>query len=253
LFIFKILGDHPCDGTMDQFAPIDRLLKLGCTKFWCYDLSAATDRLPVKVQSMLLTAVFGPSFGEHWANLLVGRDYWVGAAPKGVVVPPGTPDSVRYAVGQPMGALSSWAMLALTHHFVVALAAARVGYVFGTFRNYAVLGDDIVISDGRVAGAYLQLMAELGVEIGLAKSLVSRNGVLEFAKRFIVRGKDLSPVPVKELVAALSAFESSTEFIRKYALRPASLASLAGWGYKVRARLSGEFTQLPPRLAAIGR
>ena len=29
------------------------------------------------------------------------------------------PRSVRYAVGQPMGALSSWAMLALTHHFIV--------------------------------------------------------------------------------------------------------------------------------------
>lgn len=27
--------------------------------------------------------------------------------------------TVRYAVGQPMGALSSWAMLALTHHFIV--------------------------------------------------------------------------------------------------------------------------------------
>lgn len=127
-----------------------------------------------------------------------------------------------------MGALSSWAMLALTHHFIVALAAARVGWVFGTFKRYAVLGDDIVIADGRVAGAYLQLMAELGVEIGLAKSLVSRNGVLEFAKRLLVKGVDASPIPVKEVVAALHSFEQSTEFVRKYALRPASLASLVG-------------------------
>lgn len=238
---------------MDQLAPVNRLLKLGLTKFWCFDLSAATDRLPVRVQSMILDSIFGSGFGHHWASLLVDRDYYLGAVPKGIAVPVDTPDVVRYAVGQPMGALSSWAMLALTHHFVVALAAARVGYVMGTFRNYAVLGDDIVISDGRVAGAYLQLMADLGVEIGLAKSLVSRNGVLEFAKRFLVRGKDVSPVPLKELVAALCSFESSTEFICKYALRPASLASLAGWGYKVRARLSGEFSQLPPRLASIGR
>lgn len=27
--------------------------------------------------------------------------------------------SLRYAVGQPMGALSSWAMLAFTHHAIV--------------------------------------------------------------------------------------------------------------------------------------
>ena len=184
---------------------------------------------------------------------MVGRDYEITGIPKGILVPSDVPRCVRYAVGQPMGALSSWAMLALTHHFIVAMAAVRVGFIPGTFRNYAVLGDDIVIADGRVAGAYLQLMAELGVEIGLAKSLVSRNGVLEFAKRFIVRGKDVSPVPVKELVAALLSFESSTTFILKYGLRPASLASLAGWGYRVRGRLSGEFSQLPPRLASIGR
>lgn len=63
--MFKILEDHPCDGTMDQFAPVDRLLKLGLTKFWCYDLSAATDRLPVEVQAMLLDSVFGQGFGRH--------------------------------------------------------------------------------------------------------------------------------------------------------------------------------------------
>jgi len=33
----------------------------------------------------------------------------------------------RYAIGQPMGALSSWAMLALTHHLIVQIAAQRVG------------------------------------------------------------------------------------------------------------------------------
>jgi len=43
------------------------------------------------------------------------------------------PSKVRYAVGQPMGALSSWAMLALTHHLIVAMAARRVGFPIGTF------------------------------------------------------------------------------------------------------------------------
>lgn len=37
------------------------------------------------------------------------------------------PEYIRYAVGQPMGALSSWAMLALTHHFIVQYAAYRTG------------------------------------------------------------------------------------------------------------------------------
>jgi hypothetical protein len=33
----------------------------------------------------------------------------------------------RYSVGQPMGALSSWGMLALTHHCLVQMAAKRSG------------------------------------------------------------------------------------------------------------------------------
>jgi len=40
---------------------------------------------------------------------------------------------VLYAVGQPMGALSSWAMLALTHHIMVAVAANRAGFTIGKF------------------------------------------------------------------------------------------------------------------------
>ncbi|KAF9914618.1 hypothetical protein FBU30_002438, partial [Linnemannia zychae] len=34
---------------------------------------------------------------------------------------------VKYEVGQPMGAYSSWAMLALTHHIVVLYAAKLAG------------------------------------------------------------------------------------------------------------------------------
>jgi len=33
---------------------------------------------------------------------------------------------VRYAVGQPMGALSSWAMLNLTHHMMMQYCSWRV-------------------------------------------------------------------------------------------------------------------------------
>jgi hypothetical protein len=58
-----------------------------------------------------------------------------------------------------------------------------VGYS-ALFRDYAVLGDDIVIADKAVAMSYLQIMRDLGVEINLSKSLISeQKGVLEFAKR----------------------------------------------------------------------
>jgi len=54
---------------------------------------------------------------DVWARLLVDRDY---VLPKTKYAPQ---TNVRYAVGQPMGALSSWGMLAVTHHLIVQLAA----------------------------------------------------------------------------------------------------------------------------------
>lgn len=248
LFLFTMLARLECDGTFDQLEPIHRLIELGKTRFYCYDLSAATDRLPISLQSRLLSHLFGESFGPHWAVLLIGRDYLLPIDNR----LKDHPKSVRYAVGQPMGALSSWAMLALTHHCVVQWAAFRVGFQFGSFTDYAVLGDDIVIADGRVANSYLQLMESLGVQIGLHKSLVSRHGVLEFAKRFFVRGVDASPVPFKEMAAALCDFEYSTEFVRKYSLGKSSIAGFLGYGYRVRGRFAGLFSVLPRKLATLG-
>jgi hypothetical protein len=107
---------------------------------------------------------------------------------------------VRYSVGQPMGALSSWAMLALTHHTLVQLAASRVG--IERFRDYALLGDDIVIANEAVAKAYYALMTvELGVEINLDKSLVSSN-TFEFAKQIIKGDQNLSPIGPRNLLLA---------------------------------------------------
>jgi len=45
---------------------------------------------------------------------------------------------IRYAVGQPIGALSSWAMLAFTHHIIVQVAAYRSVWK-GWFPLYAFL------------------------------------------------------------------------------------------------------------------
>lgn len=121
-------------------------------------------------------------------------------------------------MGQPMGALSSWAMLALTHHVLVQLAASRVGLSgkpisvlskdgvtvnqLSYFEDYALLGDDIVIANDSVARAYHALMTEeLGVEINLDKSLVSSNS-FEFAKQFVREDQNLSPLGPRNLLLA---------------------------------------------------
>jgi len=79
-----------------------------------------------------------------------------------------------------MGAYSSWAMLALSHHVIVQMAAIKAG--FSSFSDYCVLGDDIVIANDAVAREYLALMETLGVDINLTKSVISSD-FAEFAKR----------------------------------------------------------------------
>jgi len=98
----------------------------------------------------------------------------------------------KYEVGQPMGAYSSWAMLAITHHVLVQVAAVRAGLT--GFSDYAVLGDDIVIANDAVASEYLKIMEYLGVSINLSKSLES-DRFLEFAKRWIgPNGVRITPI-----------------------------------------------------------
>jgi hypothetical protein len=249
--IFKLLETFPTDGTFDQHRPVKRLIEKGFTKFWCFDLSAATDRLPVSIQASLLDALVCEGFGTAWAELLVGRDYEL---PDSSLLKRSEKvvSSVRYSVGQPMGALSSWGMLALTHHLLVMLSAKKAGFPPGTFTSYAVLGDDIVIANGPVAQQYLIVLEAIGVKVGLAKSLVSKKGALEFAKKFFVKEKDCSPVALKEVAAAVSNPTFGISFMEKFSLRFATMLTVLGFGYRVKARISGYLTELPRRVQSLG-
>jgi hypothetical protein len=71
-------------------------------------------------------------------------------------------------------------MFTLTHHFIVYLAARCEGFI--TFNQYIILGDDIVIKNNKVAKRYIQIMTDLGVEISMHKTHVSKD-TYEFAKR----------------------------------------------------------------------
>lgn len=112
-------------------------------------------------------------------------------------------------------------MLAFTHHFLVQVSAWRAGFPkTRLFTRYAVLGDDIVIGNKVVAEHYLITMRELGVQIGLHKSLLSPKGLaLEFAKRTFYNKVDVSPVSLLELEVALRDLSSWVAFSRKYSLK----------------------------------
>jgi hypothetical protein len=79
-YLFSLLRDLPMDGTFDQGAPLARLLELqkeGALKghrFHSYDLSAATDRLPIGLQRDILGYYIGSELAGLWADLLTKRD-----------------------------------------------------------------------------------------------------------------------------------------------------------------------------------
>jgi len=57
--LFSILRKIPSDGTFDQLAPVKRLMDQGFKRFYSFDLSAATDRLPIDIQVDILAELFG--------------------------------------------------------------------------------------------------------------------------------------------------------------------------------------------------
>lgn len=246
--LFHILERIPQDGTFNQHGPLRPAFKNNNPLF-SMDLSSATDRLPLSLQSKLISTLFEltPAEGKAWEHLLVGRRYALSNKMRKLLDKKSDITSVTYAVGQPMGALSSWAMLAYTHHFIVQCAAWQSGVtkVGSWFKHYAVLGDDIVIFNAAVSKQYHRLITDLGVECNLAKSIMSPSGdALEFAKKTFYRGTNVSPVPLKEYFSALTSVPALVEFGKTYHLTFAQLIATAGFGYRVLGGLTKPLKKL---------
>jgi hypothetical protein len=242
--LFGLLQNIPEDCTFDQGKGVKVLTEKvraripGDSRVYSFDLSSATDRLPVVIQSRLLD-YFVPGLGALWLPFLTRRDYLV----QSKTLKKGT--TVRYGTGQPMGAYSSFAMLALIHHFIIQFAAWKAGYR-NWFTGYAVLGDDSVILDSAVAHQYLLIMDTLGVPVSPHKSLVSRNGSFEFAARFVYKGTDVSPISLKEVGIASGNLTALNELANRHQVRvsPGTLLAFLGKGYRVRGALTRSFDKL---------
>jgi hypothetical protein len=200
--IYDLLSNIEQDGTFNQVRPFKALMSkatLMGTKVNSFDLSSATDRIPIDIQVDILS-ILGIN-GPLWKAIL-DRPWYLVTRDDGIIV---KEDAIRYSVGQPMGAYSSFGMLALTHHIIVQVAARRVGYT-DWFRDYALLGDDIVILGEDVSKAYLSIMRDLGVEINLLKS--HQGYVGEFAKHWIhPHYGDLSPVGAGSILVSVRNYK----------------------------------------------
>jgi len=267
--LFAALREIPQDGTFDQEACVNRI-KLAIVyamatapageqvTVYSYDLSSATDRIPLHVYQVLLQEILGPSAATLWKHVLTARKWWdrdfdwdpdEGLKPKGEWIPR------KYLVGQPMGAYSSWAMLAVAHHAIVQYCASLEGRV-GWFEKYAVVGDDIVIYDDAIANRYLAVMTGLGVQISLEKSIVSKTGVFEFCKRLVTLDGDASGVPVKLIYQAHRFPRDAGSLIRYldrrgFTLLPVALAKAIGSLTGVGGRWNSPISTLPATIQMV--
>jgi len=84
--------------------------------------------------------------------------------------------------------------------------------------------------------------------VNLSKSLLSRNGSIEFAKRFFTPQGDCSPVSLGELLVSKVNFSVMSNWPRKRSIRLADLLSLMGYRHRTLAGLNLPFSSLSRRL-----
>jgi hypothetical protein len=226
--LFDILRVLPGDATFDQLGKVKAFQEKGYTYIASFDLKAATDLIPQQLYLAVLEPFFGPNgkrLVKAWLDVLVDREY-VTEVPYKYKYSPSSETRivkytnpkliskirffVRYTRGQPMGALSSWASMALVHHFLVYVAAMRINRP--NFQDYLILGDDIVIADRNVADSYKVVCHNYGITIGLPKSFISEIGMFQFASQDVVSVTNYSPISLKEV---MSIDMQDTRFFRQ--------------------------------------
>jgi len=223
----RILRGIKTDCTFNQSDFLKILPTTEGITYHSIDLSAATDRMPIALQKRVLAILFNNSWKSTlWASILV--DY-----PFHVILPDKSHIEIMYKAGQPMGAYSSWPAMALTHHIIVQIAAIRKGFI--NFKDYCILGDDLVIANDSVASMYKQIIANLDMPYSPAKTFTSKE-IYEFAKRWIYHGQEVTGFSIGGYFKVW----------KKYSLLSAFIDNQAGHGWRINEEairglvLSGE-------------
>lgn len=100
-------------------------------KLFSYDLSSATDRFPLNVQSLIVKCIWNYEVAMAWVVSGLGTNVFSAPVSSNRRV---GPKFVCFNAGQPLGYLSSWPLFALAHHFVVWYCAEKV-YPAKVFRS----------------------------------------------------------------------------------------------------------------------
>jgi hypothetical protein len=234
--ILKMLRGN--DATFDQQGVVDAYWKAGFKPHWSYDLSAATDSIPLALYIECLAPFLrmrGETYenarerAELWAKLMTDRDFAIPSPRKDEEGYTGENQyrTIRYNTGQPMGAYSSWASMALVHHCLVQFSSwiSEMKPV-GTkdshrwFDTYLVLGDDVDIARCPVtAKNYTVVCAAFQIKIGLVKSLQSNANYFEFANQRFCEEGNISPLSLTEEATSAQSWNRRVEFASRIASR----------------------------------
>lgn len=206
-WLYNYLERLPEDCTKDQDRGADAI-RLWTTFFVdteSADLSEATNAIPILVQREIVQQIAGDEYAELWANIISNRTF------KGP-----TGEDVKYLCGQPMGASSSWPMLAMWHHVIMRTCMTYLKIKWGKdhVENYYVIGDDIAMKGQELFHIY-EIAVGILQDVGISKSKGfhsetdlptnylpgdNHKAVAEFAKRIFYNGSEITPVPPDEVV-----------------------------------------------------
>jgi len=216
--LLKVLSSN--DATFDQDGVTQAYFQRGLSPHWSFDLKTATDSIPLALYKEVLLPFLSSKDEDPgvtrervnlWASILTDRDFYLPVNESEDKVP----KVVRYGTGQPMGALSSWASMALVHHSLVQFAHYRATHKEEWFKDYLVLGDDVDIATSQpVSTGYKEVCADFSITIGLVKSLHSQRNCFEFANRRYIPEGDISPLSFREELAC-STWTQRLEFAKR--------------------------------------
>lgn len=187
--IFRNLPNMKADCTYSHISAAQWLKNIPTgTEVFSYDLTAATDRIPMWLHRSVLVSVLASR--QRVVVPLIERILL-----REFKLSWNISKSVTYNCGQPMGAYGSWALLAYSHHAIARYCGARS-------HEYRIIGDDIVII-GKSGKRYARFMEQIGVSISQSKSIKSPAYfpyvVGEVAKRLVKNGVEVTP-PTPNLI-----------------------------------------------------
>ncbi|ROV86622.1 hypothetical protein VSDG_10208 [Cytospora chrysosperma] len=221
----SILRRISMDGTFNQNKPLLNLIP--AKHCFSFDLKSATDRFPLSFLCKIMQCMFGCDFASSVVNSTLAFNFFH------VPFVKRKSSTVCFVAGQPLGYYSSWPLFSLAHHILIWWCADQVKPGI-KFRQYAVLGDDVLITDPDVAKVYEKSLSDLGVAINYQKSLISDCGAAEFGKRFRydMLKEDLSPISIRSLLNSYHPF-GLVAIADKYNIkRFSTLARIGGAGFK---------------------